>query len=767
MFSLIIALVSITLVAALALATLYYGGSSWGQGGQSSRAAQILTQGQQVLGAADMFRIERGRWPDSVEEMVTLKYLKEVPSIEVQVAGAGEHSGLGGVAHAAGNGTKEVWSMPVAGRPTFVLRNAVDVGVCRNVNEKSRGDDGILKKPHTSLSSQCFGAVDAELTVVLTKEPGELGVALAPIEVRAASVPTDRTSPEWHRAPSQAVAAAPPPATEEPSGPAAAATVSLGSGVLPVAIVGVPYSVNLNNFLTIDGQAYTGSGVTWSVVSNGLPNGLFLTSDGFISGNPTFEGAGNIQVRAAFGESRGEQTFQLTAVPLTVNLSAATLPTAQVGQPYSYDFKVVVTSNDTSFAGASASFSAAGLPAWLTISNAGVISGTPTASNGTGNSIQVTASYLGTAGQQIYTIVVNGVSLQVTKIAAGENHTCAVTTEGGVKCWGYGSFGQLGFASSYSAVPGAVSGLPAGVASVSVGQFHTCAVTTAGGVKCWGKNDAGQLGDNSTTNRAAPTDVVGLQSGVASVSAGYLHTCAVLTSGGAKCWGANANGQLGDNTTTQRLAPASVYFASGYSSVSVGRHHACALTTAGKVKCWGSSVYGQLGVNDTVSSSLRPMDILFGYSPPPGVAALSVHMDHACLVTTTGGVKCWGRNDYGQLGDNSTINRGKPVDVAGLTSGVASVAAGGYHSCAVTTSGEMKCWGQGGAGQLGDGGAADRKAPVTVTGRATGTSNVIAGARHTCAETSVGGLQCWGYNNYGQVGNASTTNRPTPADISL
>lgn len=767
MFSLIIVIVSIALVAALAVATLYYGGTSWGQGGQASRAAQILTQGQQVLGAADMFRIERGRWPDSVDELVTLKYLQEVPAVEVQLAGTSEAYPLVGGAHAAGGGATAVWTMPAAGRPTFVLRNAVGLGVCRIVNEKSRGDDGILKKPHTSLSSQCFGVADEELTVVLTKEPGELGTVLAPVEVRAASVPLDMASPEWHRVPSKAVVAGTPPGPVEPTDPDAGATVSLVSGVLPSAIVGVPYSVNLNNFLTIDGQGYSGPGVTWSVVSNGLPNGLFLTSDGFISGTPTFEGTGSLQVSVSLGASAGEQTFQVTAVPLTVSLSTASLPTAQVGQLYSYDFKSVVTSNDTLFSGASASFSATGLPAWLSISNAGVISGTPTSANGAGTSIQVTASYLGASGQRVYTLVVNGVSMQVTKIAAGENHTCAVTTAGGLKCWGYGSFGQLGFASGYSTTPGDVTNLTSGVAGVSVGQFHTCAVTTAGGVKCWGKNDYGQLGDSSTTNRALPTDVVGLQAGVASVSAGYLHTCAVLTSGGAKCWGANATGQLGDNTTTQRLTPVSVYSASNYSSISVGRSHACALTTAGQVKCWGSNVYGQLGVNNTVSTSLTPMTILFGYSPPPSVLSISANMDHVCLVTATGAAKCWGRNDNGQLGDNSTINRGRPVDVVGLTSGVATVAAGGFHSCAMTTEGGLKCWGQGGAGQLGDGGTVDRLTPVAVTGRAANTAGVHAGGRHTCAETTTGVLQCWGYNNYGQVGNASVTNRLTPADISL
>ena len=160
----------------------------------------------------------------------------------------------------------------------------------------------------------------------------------------------------------------------------------------------------------------------------------------------------------------------------------------------------------------------------------------------------------------------------VSQTSAGLFHTCALTTAGAVKCWRSNVNGQLGDNSTtQSLTPVNVVGLGSGVAVFSAGVHHTCALTTAGAVKCWGANGNGQLGDNSTANRSTPVDVVGLGSGVAAISEGGVHTCALTTTGAVKCWGYNGNGQLGDNSTTDRLTPVDVVgLGSGVAAISAG-----------------------------------------------------------------------------------------------------------------------------------------------------------------------------------------------------
>jgi len=350
---------------------------------------------------------------------------------------------------------------------------------------------------------------------------------------------------------------------------------------------------------------------------------------------------------------------------------------------------------------------------------------------------------------------IDGLLPRAKSIAVGGSHTCAVTTGGGIQCWGYNGSNQLGDESSYwRDHPAWVSGLLGGVAAASAGNEHTCVLMDAahaGGVRCWGANYWGQLGDGTTSSSWTPVAVSEVAN-AAAVAAGGSHTCAILPGGAIGCWGDNTYGQLGDGTTNSRSTPVPVSgLTHGVAAASAGYDHTCALMDAahgGLVLCWGDNFRGQLGDGTTLNSS-TPVAVsgLVG-------AALTAGLAHTCALSNEGGVWCWGSNGLGQLGDGSTTDSSAPVAVSGLAGGVAAVAAGYYHTCAVMDAahgGRVRCWGEGLWGQLGDGARHDSKTPVAVSGL-TGAVAIAAGLGHTCAVTNAGGVWCWGDNGYGQLG---------------
>jgi alpha-tubulin suppressor-like RCC1 family protein len=350
---------------------------------------------------------------------------------------------------------------------------------------------------------------------------------------------------------------------------------------------------------------------------------------------------------------------------------------------------------------------------------------------------------------------------QVSAIAGGYGHSCALLTNGQIQCWGSNGNGQLGDGTTITQLnPVEVSGFGSGLGAITAGESHTCALRSAGDVKCWGFNGNGQLGDGTTSTRLKAVDVSGLTSGISAISAGDLHTCALATSGGVKCWGFNAFGQLGDGTTNQRNTPTGVNgLASGVSAIAAGWYHTCALMSGG-VKCWGQNAYGELG-DGTTNQRNSPVGVSGLTS---GVSAIAAGYAHTCALMTSGGVKCWGANDNGQLGDGTLTDRYTPVDVSGLTSGVRVIAAGYYHTCALMTSGGVKCWGANFYGELGDG-TTQPNMPVNVSGLANGVSAIAAGWYHNCALTTSRGVKCWGRNIEGQLGDGTTTQRNTPVDV--
>jgi alpha-tubulin suppressor-like RCC1 family protein len=337
----------------------------------------------------------------------------------------------------------------------------------------------------------------------------------------------------------------------------------------------------------------------------------------------------------------------------------------------------------------------------------------------------------------------------VTSIAAGSVHTCAATASGSVKCWGNNGNGQLGSPDPLSLFAMDVPGL-GGVVQVAVGEIHSCALTGTGAVKCWGGNWlGGQLGNGTSVPFGTPADVVNLGGSVTAIASGAFHTCALMATGGVKCWGLNSVGQLGDGTTTARNAPVDAAEVTSVAAITAGGSHTCALLTDGTVKCWGNDTH-QIG--DPLSGARLVPTSVVGLDG----AATSVSTSglHTCAVVSSGAVKCWGAwqavvAPYPSLPPDSPIT--PPTDTS-ITRGAAKVAAGGLFTCVLMSSGGVRCWGVNGAGQLGDGTLVGRLDPQYVSGLTEGVHAISAGGAHACALTNDGNAWCWGANSAGQVG---------------
>jgi alpha-tubulin suppressor-like RCC1 family protein/sugar lactone lactonase YvrE len=254
------------------------------------------------------------------------------------------------------------------------------------------------------------------------------------------------------------------------------------------------------------------------------------------------------------------------------------------------------------------------------------------------------------------------------------------------------------------------------------------------------------------------------------ISAGSNFTCGLSVEGNVYCWGDNHWGQMGNGAISlANVLPVQVTgLANGVSAIAAGSVHVCALTSAGAVECWGQIGSGQLGNGATVTPTTQ-------YSSTPvqvtgltsGVVAISAGYYHSCAVTSAGAAVCWGANEYGQLGNGTTTNSPTPVQVAGLSSGVVALAAGRSHTCALTSAGAVECWGYNSDGELGNGTTTNSPTPVQVAGLTSGVVAIAAGYAHTCALLSTGSLQCWGYNFYRQLGNGTTTNSTTPVQAAV
>nr|WP_218681559.1 cutinase family protein [Rhodococcus qingshengii] len=343
-----------------------------------------------------------------------------------------------------------------------------------------------------------------------------------------------------------------------------------------------------------------------------------------------------------------------------------------------------------------------------------------------------------------------------TAITTGGSHSCALMPVGAVQCWGRNFEGQLGDGNSGSrSTPITVAGISGATAiSASTSEYtggFSCALMSDGTVKCWGVNNRGQLGTGTTTDRSTPIEVTGI-AGATAISTGGGHSCALMPGGTIKCWGQNSQGRLGDGTTTDRSTPVEVTGIAGATAISTGGGHSCALMPGGTIKCWGGNGLGALGDGSTTDRS-APVEV----TGVTGSTVISAGSRHTCALMADGTVKCWGGNDLGQLGDGTRADRLSAVSVHEI-SGATAVSSGQGHTCALLSGGTVKCWGYSLDGRLGDGaiGAYAQPTPVDVVDIA-GASQIGAGGSHSCALMPGGAIKCWGSNDYGALGSGSST----------
>ena len=358
------------------------------------------------------------------------------------------------------------------------------------------------------------------------------------------------------------------------------------------------------------------------------------------------------------------------------------------------------------------------------------------------------------------------------KLVAGGSHACVIDATDRVFCWGDDKFGQLGNgADAQSAiVPTRVDAID-GVQGLAAGSFHTCAFGD-GGSWCWGQGAQGQLGNGTNSKSTSPVDTP-LPSPVAAMASGGDHTCALA--GADKevfCWGNNSDAQVeADVSNATVTTPTKRAGLSGLLCVAAGGAHSCVGPATGPMQCWGAGAQGQLG-NGATDSSTTPV----GIQLPTEIAQAAARNKHTCGITKAGDLYCWGLNSAGQLGGGMTSPwESTPVAVSFGAGNLKAtrISAGFDHTCAIS-SGKVYCWGANGSGQLGSGDQIASSSPAQVTFPDNEVAlEIAAGTSFSCAltvptgGTSAAHIYCWGNNSSGQIGSDAGGSMPSPTLVAL
>jgi alpha-tubulin suppressor-like RCC1 family protein len=341
-------------------------------------------------------------------------------------------------------------------------------------------------------------------------------------------------------------------------------------------------------------------------------------------------------------------------------------------------------------------------------------------------------------------------------LATGSAHSCGRDGDGSAFCWGLGREGQLGDGARADRLgPVAVAGELRFLKISGGGYGHTCGLSTQATIACWGFLPA--VGSPST-----PTVVTSPQL-FQDVTSGGQHSCGIASDGSALCWGQNLHGQLGDGSATNRSTAVSVSSNLSFIDLSAGADHTCGIATAdrapaGTAYCWGRGTSGQLG-NGSTTSATSPVAVQTTLE----FSTISSGLWHTCALTEAGQAWCWGNNAWGQLGDGGTAQRTTPVAVSGNLSFVA-LSSGDYHSCGLAADGSLHCWGKNGYGQVGTMAATAIRVP-TAAGGGTQFTAMSVGPNHNCGITASGATVCWGYRGYGTLGDGKVAHQQTPVFV--
>jgi len=347
-------------------------------------------------------------------------------------------------------------------------------------------------------------------------------------------------------------------------------------------------------------------------------------------------------------------------------------------------------------------------------------------------------------------------ALAFWQVSAGRGHTCGITTDYRVYCWGDNLFGQLGDGTTEQRLRPVAVGTRLRFRQLDAGNYSTCAVSTEYRLYCWGG-----LSPKDSVPRA-----VGGERRFRQVSTGLEHACAVgYEDRLAYCWGGNQFGQLGDGTSGYgyRYPPQPVAGRRRFRQVTVGERHTCGVTTGDVVFCWGSNRWGQIGDDSSPwVNVLQPSRIASARL----FSQVAAGAFHTCAVSTDSRAFCWGNGKSGQIGDGKTYLRFTPRAVSGGLL-FRRLTGSRYHTCGETTDNRAYCWGIGEYGELGDGAAGPGRyslEPVRVAGRLY-FKQLSAGYHYTCGKTTADVGYCWGYNAHGQLGDGTTTDRASPARV--